>query len=333
MEMKTRYLFFHDFFDAPLQFSSIEILQIGRRYCVPTEHIKPHAHLDFYELTVVSGGNGVVGANGEVCPVKAGDVFLSFPYDLHEIKANDDCKLEYDFLSFRCLDKELRDELKKITQSHFGAKSHVVQNEKIAELVQNALTEYFTKNQPFRERALNGVFDLLLLTVIRSFLNVEKTTANVSDAEILCFKIMNYIDTHVYSLETLESVAAKFNYSYGYLSGFFKRTTGKNLSEYYLNKKMETAKALILENKKKISEIAESLHYSPYSFSKAFKLRYGVSPKSMQAENKKAWFFEKNFFIKPFIFLSIFFRFVIIIPWWFVKPPTKQGNSKKEVKI
>jgi AraC-like DNA-binding protein len=47
---------------------------------------------------------------------------------------------------------------------------------------------------------------------------------------------------------------------------------------------METGKALVLENKKSISEIAEMLGYNLYSFSKAFKKRYGVSPKIMQKQ-------------------------------------------------
>ncbi len=288
METKTRYLFNNDFFKDPQKLGAVELLQLGRRYCVPSELIKPHAHLGFYEVTVITGGNGVVGANGELCPVKAGDVFLSFPYDLHVIKANDDCKLEYDFMSFTVVDEELKNEWKQIVQTHFGAQSRIVRNEKIAELVQSALIEYSAKNRPYKDKVLKSTVELLMLTLIRSFLDVQSATADVSDAEILCFKLMNYIDTHVYSLEKLEDVAPKFNYSYGYLSGLFKRTTGKNLSEYYLNKKMETAKALILENKKKISEIAESLHYSPYSFSKAFKAKYGVSPKAMQIMDEKS---------------------------------------------
>ena len=93
---------------------------------------------------------------------------------------------------------------------------------------------------------------------------------------------MNYIDTHIYTIKKLEELAPKFNYSYGYLSGLFQRTTGKTLSEYHKHRKMETGKALILEKKKRISEIAEMLGYNLYSFSKAFKNTYGISPKIMQ---------------------------------------------------
>jgi AraC-like DNA-binding protein len=98
---------------------------------------------------------------------------------------------------------------------------------------------------------------------------------------------MNYIDTHIYTIKKLEELAPKFNYSYGYLSGLFQRTTGKTLSEYHKHRKMETGKVLILEKKKSISEIAEMLGYNLYSFSKAFKNTYGVSFADDQPEEVK----------------------------------------------
>jgi AraC-like DNA-binding protein len=52
--------------------------------------------------------------------------------------------------------------------------------------------------------------------------------------------------------------------------------------EYLTNRRMETAKALILDGKHKIGEIADSLGYSPYSFSRAFKKKYGVTPMSIK---------------------------------------------------
>ena len=90
---------------------------------------------------------------------------------------------------------------------------------------------------------------------------------------------MNYIDTHIYSLCNLCELTEKFKYNYSYLSSLFKKTTNKTLAEYFRNRKLETAKALVIEKNKKIGEIAEMLNYSStFAFSKAFKEKYGVSP-------------------------------------------------------
>ena len=96
---------------------------------------------------------------------------------------------------------------------------------------------------------------------------------------------MNYIDTHIYSLTSLDELATKFNYNYSYLSSLFSRATGKTLREYYLERRLEVARTMVLEKNKKIWEIAEMLNYSSaFAFSKAFTAKYGVSPKQMRQQ-------------------------------------------------
>ena len=286
-ESKTRYHFHKTYIDSPLQFGCVNLLQIGRRYCAPDEIIETHPHLNWFELTVVTSGVGTVVTNGERTGVRAGDLYLSFPCDLHGIHADEKSKLEYDFFSFSCMDEQLANDLKRITQNHWGGKSRVFRDEKISHLIQCALSEFLSDAQPYCNQILTDTFRLILAYLIRDFNNTPSNTANVSDAEILCFQLMNYLDTHIYSIQKLEEVGAKFNYNYGYLSGLFKRTTGKTLSEYYQHRKMEISKALLLENKKKVGEIAEMLGYTLYSFSKAFKAKYGVSPKAIQQNGKR----------------------------------------------
>jgi AraC-like DNA-binding protein len=282
MEWKTRYLLSNDHIENPLRFGDVQLLQLGRRYCEATEEIIPHPHLNWFELTIVTDGRGTVFTNGESCEVHSGDIYLSFPCDIHEIRADLNSKLEYDFLSFYCENPLLKRDLKGITQAYFGAKSRVFQDDKICSLVQQAIAEFSVKGQPYSEELLSDIFRLICVYLLRNFSDSKQKVDSVSDAQILCLQIMNYIDTHVYSLQYLQELAPRFNYNYGYLSGLFKKTTGKSLLDYFHHRKMETAKALILENKKKIKEIAEMLHYSPYAFSKAFKAKYGVSPKALQ---------------------------------------------------
>ena len=98
---------------------------------------------------------------------------------------------------------------------------------------------------------------------------------------------MNYIDTHIYSLTSLEELAEKFNYNYSYLSALFSKITGKTLREYYLERRLEVARTMVLEKNKKIWEIADMLNYSSaFAFSKAFTAKYGVSPKQMQLQSR-----------------------------------------------
>jgi AraC-like DNA-binding protein len=281
-ENKTRYHVTKHYVSNPLPFGNTHLLQLGRRYCEPTEIIPAHPHLNWFELTIVNSGSGTVVTNGEEVLVEAGDIYLSFPCDVHEIRADRGNKLEYDFFAFYSTDEELKQALKKLTRDYWDETKRVFQDEKISTLVEHAISEFISEERPYSQAVLTDIFHLILIYLIRDFNNIQPYNANVSDAEILCFQLMNYIDTHTYSLKKLEELAVKFNYNYGYLSGLFKRTTGKTISEYYHHRKMETAKALILEKKKSIGEIAEMLGYNLYSFSKAFKRTYGASPKALQ---------------------------------------------------
>ena len=267
--------------ELPKIFGDVSLLQIGRRYCDEDEIIYPHTHQDYFELTIVTGGEGTVYSNGESFFVKSGDCHLSIPCDIHEIRANKNSKLEYDYFSFKLAIGELRTELGKISRKLFGQNSRVFTDPKIANLIANAISE-FSSEKPYSNEILQNIFNQITIYLIRDFNDVEHQTSKFSENEILCYQIMNYIDTHIYSIQNLESIAPRFNYNYSYLSNLFKKTTGKKLSDYFQSRKLETAKVLILEKKYKVSEIASMLGYSsPFSFSKAFKQKYGFSPKNL----------------------------------------------------
>lgn len=281
-DSKTRYHLDNHYAENPLRFGDVYLVQIGRRYCDPTELIPAHPHLNWFELTIITYGQGVISTNGEETRVQAGDIYLSFPCDVHEIRASETSKLEYDFFSFYCENKALKKDLKGVIRNMRSVNERVFKDEKISDLVKNAITEFSVKNQMYSTELLTDIFRVILIYLIRDFNGVKDTPKNVTESEILCFQLMNYIDTHVYSIYRLEDLASKFNYNYSYLSNLFKRTTGKTLSEYLQHRKMQVAKTLVLERKKNIGEIAEMLGYNLYSFSKAFKQTYGVSPKNMQ---------------------------------------------------
>jgi len=282
MEKETLYHLSNDYILSPLKFGDSFLVQVGRRYCKPSEVIRAHAHVGFYELTVVGGGKGEVSANGEKKPVRSGDIFVSLPFDVHEIKSDAVSGLEYDFISFYTENEKINDEFEEIVKQSGSGENRIIRDEKIELLVKNVITEFSAQDSPFFSETVTNNLSLLLIYLSRDLKHEKSVTLNKSESEVLCYQIMNYVDTHLNTLSVLEEIADKFGYNYRYLSGVFKKTTGKTLSEYYHRRVLETAKALVLENKKKIGEIAETFGYTPYSFSKAFKKEFGTSPKALQ---------------------------------------------------
>ncbi|MEY8356214.1 response regulator [Lachnospiraceae bacterium 54-53] len=77
----------------------------------------------------------------------------------------------------------------------------------------------------------------------------------------------------------LEELAKNAGFSYTYFSYLFKKETGKTLTEYIQLVRIETAKKLLMEKERSISEIAELVGYSDIKFfTKQFKKTLGVSP-------------------------------------------------------
>ena len=269
------------YFDNPLKLGGIKIYQIGRLYCKPSTVVPLHIHRDYFELTIITDGKGVITTNDTPVNVEKGDIYLSLPCESHEIKSDAETPLKYDFFAFLCEETEKLEEFQYITENYYSANARVFHSERIRNLVGNAIAELDADKQ-YSGELLECIFREIMIYVIRGFTKIkpEKYSQNVTEAEVLCYKLMNYIDTHIYSLKSLKELSDFADYSYGYLSALFKKTTGNSLSDYYRERKLEAARILITENRLKTTEISEMLGYSSvYAFSKAFTKRFCSSPR------------------------------------------------------
>ena len=90
-------------------------------------------------------------------------------------------------------------------------------------------------------------------------------------------------------LPPVENIATRVNLSTSTLLRQFKHVFGKGLQEYYLAKKMEMARTMIIKNHFTIKHVAEALGYRQVSaFIETFTKIYGYSPgtlKNWTAEN------------------------------------------------
>lgn len=80
-------------------------------------------------------------------------------------------------------------------------------------------------------------------------------------------------------LPNLSEIAVQVTLSESTLKRHFKNVFGKSVYDYYLEKKMEYARQILLDEPLTVNEIAERLGYEKVSnFIEIFKKRYGVSP-------------------------------------------------------
>lgn len=273
---------------VPLHIGPVELVQVGRLFCKNDTVIERHTHLGWYELTIVTGGAGTVETNGVEVPVTEGDIFISLPYDTHAIYSDAVRPLKYDFFSFYPCDNEKRAVLESLSTAIYPADKRVVNNHKIGYLVATVIEE-INSDAPDQIEIIGNAISQIILYLIRSINGIScHSTQHVSDRDMLCFKIMNYIDTHMGLISNLSSLSDVLNYNYSYLSAVFRSQTGNTISEYYQQKRLGAARMLLIEGKLSIKKIAEIFGYSSiYSFSKAFKAKYGTAPSKLKTQAHK----------------------------------------------
>lgn len=77
----------------------------------------------------------------------------------------------------------------------------------------------------------------------------------------------------------LRELACEYGISMGHLSNLLKKELGMSFSEYTMNKRIQRAKELLMDDRLSVEEIAEKVGYNDYFyFTKVFKKKVGVSP-------------------------------------------------------
>lgn len=278
--MKPQYHLDKAFFSAPLPFRNVDLIQIGRLHCGSHTLVETHIHRDWYELTVVTDGRGTVFTNGQGTQVEQGDIYLSYPGDAHGLATDPGHPLRYDFFAFFPKNEHLAHALEQIAEERRGSNRRLFRDERIGYLVGCAIAE-FCEPEADRE-LLDSVFHQITTYLIRDAarLTSEKKNVRETPEKALCFRVMNYIDTHLYVMSGLRELSELTGYHYSYLSSVFRKTTGATLANYYHGKKLSAARLLLQEGRLSISAVADTLGYSSvYAFSKAYHRRFGHAPK------------------------------------------------------
>ncbi len=97
---------------------------------------------------------------------------------------------------------------------------------------------------------------------------------------VLC---VDYIYSHLHNRITVRTLAQYVQRNENYLSKLFKKETGMTISDYIMNKKIDTAKNMLQYSSYSFSEIASLLAFSSQShFIKQFRRNTGITPKQYQ---------------------------------------------------
>ncbi len=95
-------------------------------------------------------------------------------------------------------------------------------------------------------------------------------------------KVQSYIQDHLESGVSLQTIADHVHFHPVYLSKLYKQETGETLSDYINRIRMEKALYLLKESGQKIYEIASQVGYENTYFIKLFKKQFGMTPQEFR---------------------------------------------------
>lgn len=99
--------------------------------------------------------------------------------------------------------------------------------------------------------------------------------------------IHQYIKSHLADDLSLTRIAQEVSLNPSYLSRWYKRTTGKGISDYILEKKVELSKELLLGTALKMHEISGQLGFSDqHYFFRFFKKTVGCTPQEYREQKR-----------------------------------------------
>ena len=242
-----------------------------------------HRH-DYFETELILSGKVKHTLNGKDYILEKGDVCLLTPADFHEIEVIE--KAEIYNVSFDTLSVP-SDFAMHVFESTQRVFTPFEDGFSTLCLISELLCGLFPTGTNFDEKyasLLLEAFTNRLGRLIYPSQNIQNYGAQSEIQESVV-----YLHTHFRDNPSLALLASVCHLSPGYFSSLFKSITGKNVSQYLTELRIDYAKRLLLATNLSVTDICFSCGYGSLSnFMKAFKNCAGISPLCFRKNEKKA---------------------------------------------
>ena len=280
----------HCYFDEPRRFGGITLHQIGERYCRSGSGVGLHRHGDFFELTYAISGRACCRLGEDEFTVKENDLYLAFPHEEHDIVSDKAEPFRYFYMTFAFRPES--GDRRYFEEASFRAlrgEERVRRTPGFFSVFTELLT-YADINSEYAREVMGLLVRLAVLRIPPLYGQVSHTDylpPAVDEKKDLAYTVLRYIDTHLTDLDEMSEIADRLGYSYAHLSRVFHEKMGVTVRQYFSNRKLDLAHEQLSTGETSITEIAAKLHYSSvYAFSRAYKARFGESPRATRTKAK-----------------------------------------------
>lgn len=243
-------------------------------------HFFPGEAHDFWELVCVIDGNATISADERVYNLRANDIILHKPMEIHKFKINT-AKTRLFVVSFSAVGvflKKLENCVVHLSERQIkklGELRILVGNGE--KLNQYDVANFFLKSVRDNPEILQIFLcecEIFLLSLFESR-ELESETNNAAN---IYRKAIEFMEENIYANVGVEDVAEICHVSVAYLKKIFSQYAGIGVHKYYLNLKIKYAAQLLLKGEA-VSDVAQKLSFSSQNyFSIVFKREMGIAP-------------------------------------------------------
>lgn len=263
--------------ESPYEDPHSKIILLGDIVCRPDYFKDNHSH-DAIEICLITEGKGRFYIHDQEFNVKAGDIFLTHPNQIHRSKADPYEPYRMYYLAFSVYgDSSLTGMYKQLA----GLDKHIIKDQYNLSHFFGLLIAELIMQEEGSQTAVQSLFHSILIYLHRNFLT-DRIAINkhISTRQKIIQNVVAIVEQKCETGLVLGDIAQDLGYSSSYLSRIFKEQMGMNLSRYWNQVRMRHARDYIYNNPDKtLNEISTMVGIDDYHyFSRLYKQIHNCSP-------------------------------------------------------
>jgi len=258
----------------------LSVYECGWEKCGKAKPAEDTAH-PHYIIRFIVSGRGEYRVKGKDYRLSAGEMFLIPPEAKVLCRADDVCPWVYFWVGFGGPEAERALEAAGFDGDRYTLK---LNDPAKIERIMRGISQYSGHTQA-GWYGMTGWLHLLFSELISG----AQKTAQKKRGDNYVSMAKEYIDSHFSEDIGIDGIAFHIGIERSYFYKVFKEAAGISPQEYLINVRMSRAQTLLRANSKALKDIAAECGYPNYSnFSKMFKKKYGISPKTFQRRTRFA---------------------------------------------